>query len=107
MIAEVKMKVDNYNLSEDEKAAMTAFLDNQRKGGYEEMNIRDVVKNISTKGFSAVWQQQIDGKKMKGMLGRVFPSKRFEKAKNQRIDMKIFEEFIHILISKKIHLQFY
>ena len=54
MIAEVKMKVDNYNLSEDEKAAMTAFLDNQRKGGYEEMNIRDVVKNISTKGFLAV-----------------------------------------------------
>ena len=53
-IAELKGKADNYVENTDEQKAMQTFLDNQRKGGYEEMSIRDVVKSISTKGFSAL-----------------------------------------------------
>ena len=52
-IAEVKGKADNYVENADEKKAMETYLANQKKGGYQEMNIRDVIKNISTKGFSA------------------------------------------------------
>lgn len=53
-IAELKGKADNYVENTDEQKAMQTFLDNQRKGGYEEMSIHDVVKSISTKGFSAL-----------------------------------------------------
>ena len=52
-IAELKGKTDSYADNEDELKAMNTYLENQKKGGYEEMSIRDVVKNISTKGFSA------------------------------------------------------
>jgi len=53
-IAELKAKADSYVSTECEDKAMQTYLDNQRKGGYEEMGIREVIKNISTKGFSAI-----------------------------------------------------
>lgn len=53
-IAEIKANNDVYSENDAEKSAMSQFLDNQKKGGYEEMSIRDVIKNISTKGFSSI-----------------------------------------------------
>ena len=53
-IAELKAKADNYVSTEQEDAAMQAYLDGQKKNGYTEQSIRDVIKSISTKGFSAI-----------------------------------------------------
>ena len=53
-IAELKAKADNYVSTEQEDAAMQAYLDGQKKNGYTEQSIRDVIKSIATKGFSAI-----------------------------------------------------
>jgi Na+-translocating ferredoxin:NAD+ oxidoreductase RnfG subunit len=55
VIAEVKGNVCNYNATEEEKEAEANAKKNLLKDGYwHEMNIKDVIKTISTKGFDAV-----------------------------------------------------
>ena len=55
VIAEVKGNVCNYNATEEEKASEANAKKNLLKDGYwHEMNIKDVIKTISTKGFDAV-----------------------------------------------------
>lgn len=53
MIAEGKEKAFKYHQSEDESAALQNTRDAQKAADYEEMNIKDVIKTISTKGFDA------------------------------------------------------
>ena len=55
VIAEVKGNVCKYNATEEEKEAEANAKKNLLKDGYwHEMNIKDVIKTISTKGFDAV-----------------------------------------------------
>lgn len=55
VIAEMKGKVCNYNATEEEKESETQAKKALLKDGYwHEMNIKDVIKTISTKGFDAV-----------------------------------------------------
>ncbi len=53
-IAELKGKTCNYTNNEQEDAVEQAAAEQLHKNGFTEMTIRDVVKNISTKGFSAI-----------------------------------------------------
>lgn len=52
-IAEAKPGIFGYNQSEDEQAVEQNAKDALVKNGYDEQNIKDVIKNISTKGFEA------------------------------------------------------
>ena len=52
-IAEAKPGIFGYNQSEDEQAGEQNAKDALVKNGYDEQNIKDVIKNISTKGFEA------------------------------------------------------
>lgn len=52
-IAEAKPNLFGYKNSEDEAAVEECAKDTLSKNGYEEQNIKDVIKNISTKGFDA------------------------------------------------------
>jgi hypothetical protein len=54
MIAEGKEKFFRYSNSEEEEASLQRTRDAQKAAGYEEMGIKDVIRTISTKGFSAV-----------------------------------------------------
>lgn len=53
-IAELKAKGDKYDNSESELEALQHVVDAQRASKYKEMTIKDVIKSISTKGFSAI-----------------------------------------------------
>ena len=50
-IAELKGKSCTYEMNEEEKAVEAKNAEALHENGFSEMNIRDVVKNISTKGF--------------------------------------------------------
>lgn len=52
-IAETKPNVFGYAHSDDELAVEQTAKENLIKIGYDEQSIKDVVKNISTKGFNA------------------------------------------------------
>ena len=52
-IAEGKPGIFSYVHSDDEAAVEESAKDELAKNGYEEQNIKDVIKNISTKGFEA------------------------------------------------------
>ena len=54
VIAEVKGNVCNYNATEEEKEEANAKKNLLKDGYWHEMNIKDVIKTISTKGFDAV-----------------------------------------------------
>lgn len=47
-VAELKGRACNYHQNEEEADALAKY---QHADGYEEMNIRDVIRIISTKGF--------------------------------------------------------
>ena len=53
-IAELKGKTCNYEQNEDEKRVDEQLADALHKNGFSEMDINDVIKNISTKGFKAI-----------------------------------------------------
>ena len=53
-IAELKGKTCNYEKNEDEKRVDEQQADALHKNGFTEMDINDVVRNISTKGFDAI-----------------------------------------------------
>ena len=50
-IAELKGKSCVYQMNEEEEAAEKSAAELLHKNGFNEMDIHDVVKNISTKGF--------------------------------------------------------
>ncbi len=50
-IAELKGRVCGYEQNEDEKRVDEQLADALHKNGFSEMDINDVVRNISTKGF--------------------------------------------------------
>ena len=52
-IAELKGKTCNYKQNQNEIDEDTRLADQLHKNGYTEMDINDVIKNISTKGFKA------------------------------------------------------
>ena len=53
-IAELKGKTCGYEQNEEEKKVDEQLADNLHKNGFSEMNIDDVIQNISTKGFTAI-----------------------------------------------------
>ena len=53
MMAEGKEKAFKYHNSDEETAALQNARKAQKDAEYEEMDIRDVIKTISTKGFEA------------------------------------------------------
>ncbi len=52
-IAEGKDKVFSYHNNDEELEALQRTRDAQKQADYGEMNIKDVIRTISTKGFSA------------------------------------------------------
>ena len=50
-IAELKGNTCNYEKNEDEKRVDEQLADALHKNGFTEMDINDVIRNISTKGF--------------------------------------------------------
>jgi hypothetical protein len=52
-IAELKGKAFNYKNNAEEDEVEKAAAEQLHKNGYSEMNIGDIKKTISTKGFSA------------------------------------------------------
>ncbi len=53
-LAEAKYKALTYERNDEEKAAEEHAAELLHKNGYSELGIKDVIKTISTKGFSAV-----------------------------------------------------
>ena len=52
-IAEKKPGLFGYSRNEEEQNVEECAKDALQKNGYDEQNIKDVIKNISTKGFEA------------------------------------------------------
>ena len=52
-IAENKEKVFGYHNNPEEEEMLQHTIDMQRQNDYKEMNISDVIRTISTKGFKA------------------------------------------------------
>ena len=53
-LAELKGRYDTYQNSPEEDEADQRLADQLARDGYEEKNIKDIIKTISTTGFSAV-----------------------------------------------------
>lgn len=53
-IAEAKYKYFQYERNEEEAAVEKKVAEALKQNGYTELGINDVIKTISTKGFSAV-----------------------------------------------------
>ena len=53
-IAEMKGKACNYVQNEDEKTVDENLAQQLHENGFHELNIKDVMKSISTKGFDAI-----------------------------------------------------
>ena len=53
LLAEVKARNCRYEANEEEKEAERQTNARLLEGGWKEMTIKDVIKTISTKGFSA------------------------------------------------------
>ena len=53
-LAELKGRYDTYHNSPEEDEVDQRLADQLARDGYEEKNIKDIIKTISTTGFSAV-----------------------------------------------------
>ena len=53
-IAELKSKDCGYEQNEDEKAYDDNLARQLHENGFHELSIKDVIKNISTKGFTTI-----------------------------------------------------
>jgi len=54
LFAEVKGKMITYNNNEQEQAVLDENYRQLKKNGYNELNIKDVIRTIATTGYSAV-----------------------------------------------------
>ena len=53
-IAETKGKIVNYDNNEQEQAVLDQNRRNLEQNGFNELNIKDVIRTIATTGYSAV-----------------------------------------------------
>ena len=53
-IAETKGKIFNYDNNEQEQAVLDQNRRNLEQNGFNELNIKDVIRTIATTGYSAV-----------------------------------------------------